>query len=180
MLNHLWSVLALLTLALAFRHESASAHEEIVAPLSKLETVYSAPAPLDDIRVTYIIDSRSHATLTVESRLFSTRVSATGLADLPRPDWGSMQVYYSLMSRKEERWEDKPYVSVRVPLHGPTGQAWELTWATFIIDADSSAKRYLYYFIPDESTNSARSRRKEWPIGSGVSAESLREFTPDP
>jgi hypothetical protein len=154
----------------------AWAHEDVIAPLAKVEKVYAAAKPLGRLRVTYSGAERDKEPgLTVECEMFRVSVPAQGLADLPRPDWESFVAAYSLTSYQAGKWIDRPYVYVQVPLNGPVGKAWEQTWVTFHLDADGKLTRRIKRFIPDQGTNSIRVVWKEWAIGSGVSAEAVLE-----
>ena len=170
------ALVPVLVLAAAF----ASAHEDVIAPLAKVEKVYAAAKPLGQLRVTYSGAERDKGPgLAVECELFRVSVPAKGLADLPRPDWESFFAAYSLTSYQSGKWIDRPYVYVQVPLNGPAGRAWERTWVTFHFDADGKLVRRIKRFISDRGTNSTRVIWKEWAIGSGVSAEAVLESAKD-
>ncbi len=157
---------------------TASAHEDMIAPLAKVEKVYAAPKPLGPLRVTYVGANREkEPALTIECNLFHGSVPAKGLTDLPRPDWERFFTAYSLTSYESGKWTDRPYVYVQVPLLGPVGKPWEQTWVTFHFDANGKLVRRVKRFAP--ATNFIRVVWKEWKIGSGVSAEALLESTKD-
>ena len=162
-------------LALALAATPASAHEDTIAPLSKVEKVYAAPKPLGELRVTYSGAGRGKGPgrLAVGCDAFRGDVPAEGLSDLPRPDWERFFAAYSLTSYERGKWTGRPYVYVQVPLNGPAGEAWERTWVTFHFGAGGKPIRRIKRFIPDEATNSVRVLWKDWKIGSGVSAERL-------
>jgi len=167
-------------LAILLTTPRASAHVDMIAPLTKVEKVYAAPKPLGKLRATYTSeeDGKKPA-LVVECEAFRASVPEIGLEDLPRPDWSSFSVAYSLTSFESGKWVERPYLYLKVTLHGPPGRSWEQTWATFHFDADGKLTRRIKRFIPNEATNSIRSIWKEWEIGSGVSAEILLESAKD-
>ncbi len=172
--------LAIAVTALVLAASSASAHEDMIAPLAKVEKVYATPKPLGQLRVTYSGAERGKEPgLAVECELFRGSVPARGLSDVPRPDWERSLAAYSLTSYESGKWTDRPYVYVQVPLSGPVGKAWEQTWVTFHFDADGKLSRRIKRFIRNEATNSIRVVWKEWEIGSGVSAEALLESAKD-
>ena len=163
---------------------SASAWEDMIAPLVKVDKEYAAPKPLGRLRVTYSGPERGNEPgLAVECELFRGSVPAKGLADLPRPDWERFVAAYSLTdltSFESGKWTGRPYVYVQVPLLGPAGKAArQQTWATFHFDADGKLIRRIKRFISNEATNSIRVVWKEWEIGSGVSSDALLESAKD-
>ena len=162
---------------------SASAWENMIAPLVKVDKEYAAPKPLGRLRVTYLGPERGNEPgLAVECELFRGSVPVKGLADLPRPD-GSVSLSPTstdLTSFESGKWTGRPYVYVEVPLLGPAGKAaWQHTWATFHFDADGKLIRRIKRFISNETTNTIRVVWKEWEIGSGVSSDALLESAKD-
>lgn len=154
----------------------AVAHSDLIAPLLKVEKVYAAPKPLGELRAVYArSDDGKEQALLVECGLFRRSIPANGLVDLPRPDWSSFHVSFSLTSFESGKTVDRPYLNLVVPLHGPAGQSWEQTWATFHFDADGKLTRRLKRIIPLATPNSVDVLWKEWAIGSGLSAEALLE-----
>lgn len=162
--------------ALALFVPWAAAHEDMIAPLEKVEKVYATPAPLGQLRVVYsAAKNATEASLRVDCVLFRGSVPAEGLADLPRPDWDRFVAAYSLTSFESGKWTQRPYVYVSVPLNGPAGKAWEQTWVTFHFDADGKLLRRIKRFVPDAATKSIQVLWRDWQVGSGVSAEAALE-----
>lgn len=167
-------------LTITFTALPAGAHEDQIAPLAKVEKTYAAPRPLGTLTATWMAkQSGENPSLVVACDLFRVNVPVKGLVDLPRPDWGNFTVAYSLTSYEAGKWVERPYVYLSVLLHGPAGQTWRQTWATFHFDADGKLVRQIKRFIPDEATNSISVVWKEWPIGKGVSATTVLESAKD-
>ena len=105
---------------------SASAWEDMIAPLAKVDKEYAAPKPLGRLRVTYSGPERGNEPgLAVECELFRGSVPVKGLADLPRPDWERFVAAYSLTdltSFESGKWTGRPYVYVRSSPARPCGQ----------------------------------------------------------
>ena len=166
------AILLVLLLAMSI----AAAHEDVIGALVKVEKVYAAPSPLATLRAAYTASEHAkEQTLLVECGLFRRNVPAEGLADLPRPDWSSFYVAYSLTSFEGGKWVERPYFYLVVPLHGPVGKSWDQTWATFHFEADGKLTRRLKRLIPLASLDSVDTLWTEWAIGSGVSAEAVLE-----
>ncbi|HLL89046.1 MAG TPA: hypothetical protein VK324_07060 [Tepidisphaeraceae bacterium] len=163
----------LLVAAFSFVADRTYAHSDQIAPLAKVEKVYAAPEPIGRLSAVYTAhEGDAKESLVIECGLFKARVGAEGLTDLPRPDWGSFSVAYSLTSF-EGKWVERPYLYVTVLLHGPPGQAWQQTWATFHFDADGKLTRRVKRFVPDEASKSIRVIWEDWPVGSWSSAEAI-------
>jgi hypothetical protein len=174
MRHHFSIVVALVSLA-----TTALAHEDSIAPLSRVEKDYNAPPPIGTIRVAYRAAAGDRpASLGVACDAMRCDVPAAGLVDLPRPDFGGLVAAYSTTSFENGRWTDRPYVYVSVPLHGPPGGSWTQTWATFHVDADGRLTRRIKRFVP--GANAVDVIWKEWPIGGGTSATDVLQPTTRP
>lgn len=152
------------------------AHEDMIAPLVKVEKVYATPKPLGPLRIAYAdSEGGKPQTLLVKCDLFGRSIPAEGLLDLPRPDWSLLSAAYSLTSFESGKWVERPYLYLVVPLHGPAGESWEQTWATFHFDANGKLTRKIKRFVPMSSPNAIRVLWEDWGIGSNVSAKSVLE-----
>lgn len=148
------------------------AHQDMIGVLSKVEKVYSAPDPIGQLRVAYSTSNEGEvADLTIDSQLFSATVPREGLEDLPRPDWSALYATYSFTVDESGRSTGIPYLTVRVPLHGPIGQAWSQTWVTFYWNADGELSRHLRMHKMSDVTNMTHVYWGDWAIGEGIDAE---------
>lgn len=162
----------------------AMAHTDMIAPLTRVEKVYQAPKPLGEMKVIYTAGRDAVAAdeergiaaeaavkpgLTIACDLFESSVPGELLEDLPRPDWNGLYAAFSLtnFSRTRGEWVDEPYVYITVRLHGPVGESWEQTWATFHFDHNGQLERRIKRFVPvpNPRIKSTLVIWEAWPAG---------------
>jgi len=126
-----------------------------------LRMCYSAPG------------DRQPERLSLECEMFQATVSARGLADLPRPDWEGSRIAYSMISydTEEQQFVKRPYIYIRVAVHGPRGETWERTWVHFHFDHDGRLQRRLLRHVTRDGY--IRVLSEDWPIGSRASADEV-------
>jgi hypothetical protein len=159
-------------LVLTLTSMSAVADQDMIARLASSDNVYTALEPLGQIRVRFSAIAQDRQTLELDCNLFKATVPSEGLADLPRPDWSALSVTFSVRPAGQGRQALGPYISLQVPLSGPTGVAWEQTWAVFHFDSQGILTRTIRRSVPDpvlERTTHHTSR--DWKIGAGITAE---------
>ena len=159
----------------------AYGYEEDIASVTKVETTYDTPKPLGQLKVMYAAaKGETKATLKVECDLFKGEVNAKELEDLPRANWDTMEMLYSLTSYDVESktFVERPYVYVKVPLWGPPGgDMWQRTWVEYHFDDKGACVRKLRRDVPGRSNNGLNIVRVigvEWPAGKGAE-ETLKE-----
>jgi hypothetical protein len=159
---------------------SAYAHEDMLAAPQRIEKVYSIPKPVGMLRISYSARSdREPERLSLECELFKAAVPAEGLADLPRPDWEGCRIAYSMTSYDTEKRQfvDRPYIYIKVAVHGPRGETWERTWVHFHFDHDGRLQRKLLRHVPRDGY--IRVLSEHWPIGSRASAGEVLKAAED-
>jgi len=157
----------------------AEGHEDMIAPLVKVEKVYAAPKPIGHLRVVYTCSEVGKPRiLLLECDLFRRTAPVDGLTDPPRPDWDRFGAASSATSFEDGKWIDRPYLYLIVPLNGPRGENWDQTWATFHFNAEGKLTRKIKRFIPlPPPQDTVDMVWEDWEIGSGQSAQSVIEAT---
>jgi hypothetical protein len=150
---------------------SAVADQDMIAQLASSDNVYTALEPLGQIRVRFSGTAQDRQTLELDCNLFKATVPSEGLVDLPRPDWNALSVTFSVRAAGQGRQAQGPYISLRVPLSGPPGVAWEQTWAVFHFDSQGKVSRMITRFAPDPVLNSTTVISRDWKFGAGITAE---------
>jgi hypothetical protein len=153
---------------------SAVADQDMIAQLSSSDlassgNVYTALEPLGQIRARLSATVQDRQILEVTCNLFKSIVPSEGLADLPRPDWSALSVTFSV--RPADRQGLGPYISLKVPLGGPPGVAWEQTWAEFHFDSRGTVSRRITRQVRDPVPNATVHTSRDWKIGAGITAE---------
>jgi hypothetical protein len=157
-----------------------AAHQDRGAPPARVVKEYVVEKPLGTVRVTYAAATQpgDKPSLRVECDAFKGEVPAEGLEDLPRPDWGKAEMFYALTDYDldADKFVDRPYIYVKVPILGPGPETWDRTWVTFHFKptqgfAGRMIKRFLdAVLLADGKTTSTRELWVDWAIGKSVSA----------
>lgn len=157
-------------LVLMLTSMSAVADQDMIARLAGSDNVYTALEPLGQIRVRFSATAQDRQTLLLDCNLFTATVASEGLVDLPRPDWSALLVTFSV--RPADGRSQGPYISLKVPLGGPPGVAWEQTWAEFHFDSQGKVSRRITRSVPDPVlSRTTHHISKDWKIGAGITAE---------
>lgn len=163
----------ILILLFSFGLHIGFAHEEMSAPVVRVEKVFAAKKPLGNIHVVYAETEEpdKEPVLRLSCDLFKASVAAAELKGLPRSDWGAINVYFSMTSFDvaTKKFIEKPYLNIMVPVLDPEVTNSLGTWVHYLFDAEGKfTGRMIKQFVPYKDINATKVIWEEWPVGTDV------------
>lgn len=165
----------------------AGAHVDMVGPLVVIEKIYAVDDPIGRITLRYDGTDQKRPKLEIRSKLFQAILPSSAILNLPRPDWNSMMVPWSMDSFDSvlKKFVERPHLYIRVSLWGPPGTHWARASVRFFFDDQGKLKeRQLYWEVgikdgkhrpelPTEVCEVTDTISAVWPIDSQEPAESV-------
>lgn len=135
---------------------------------------FAAGGALGSIRITYTATRNGKQSLEVRTGLFKAAAPSEALEGLPGPRWDAITLReHRSAPRNMVPGEPTrpPFVTIEVPLLGPSGANWHLTSVLFRFESPGRLTRQIHRWVTDSNGDDLQIVWRDWEFGKGITAE---------